>query len=145
MNLRKKTIVCSLIFALLIIGLLVACGPSGGSDDFKDANWKLLTIGGEPAIPGVTVTTLFDGTGGLTGFAGCNDYSGNYGVGANQLQINVIRNTTNVCDADIMAQEEAFLDALRLASSFDSRDNPDLATVMNTGGTALMTMERFTP
>jgi heat shock protein HslJ len=144
MNWRNKTIVGYLILGIVII-LLVACNTSGGSNDFREANWKLISIGGEPAVPEVEVTALFDGNGGLSGFAGCNDYTGNYGVGTNQLQINVIRTTTNVCEASIMTQENDFIDALSTASSFEYGDNPDIATLMDGSGRVLMTMERFTP
>ncbi len=145
MNLPKKSITIYLLIALGMIFLVAACAPSGGPDDYQENNWKLLTIDGEPAIPGVTVTALFDGSGGLTGFAGCNDYVGTYGVGGDQLQINLQKTTTNLCDEAIMAQERAFIEAMGIASNFEFGDDPDVATVNDIKSRPLMTMERFTP
>ena len=91
------------------------------------------------------MTALFDGSGGLSGFAGCNDYIGNYGVSTNQLQINVTKTTSNLCDLPIMNQEKNFLDSLNSASSFEFVDSPNLVSVVDVNGKTLMTLERFTP
>lgn len=133
------------MLTLAMVSLLVACTTSASSDDFRENNWELISIGGTPAIPDLAVTALFDGNGGLTGFGGCNDYTGNYGLGQNQLQINVIRTTTNLCEESIMDQENDFIKALGLASSFENGDNPDVATVIEVSGNVLMTMQRFSP
>jgi heat shock protein HslJ len=145
MNQQKKSIAIFVILTLALTSLLAACSSSGGSDNYHENNWKLVSIDGEAAIPGVTVTALFDGNGGLTGSGGCNDYTGNYGVGGDQLQINAIRTTTNQCDQPIMEQENAFIDHLNKASSFEEGDNPDIATIVDIDGREVMTMERFTP
>ena len=145
MNKKPTTIIKYLLLGFVVSIFIVACSSSKASEDFRENNWKLVSIGGEPAIPNIDVTALFDGNGGLSGFGGCNDYTGNYGVSINQLQINVSRTTTNVCDLSVMTQEEEFLNSLSSASSFEFGDNPDLASVIDLDGKILMTLERFTP
>ena len=105
----------------------------------------MVTLAGEPALPDVTVTASFDGQGGLSGFAGCNNYTGNYGLSGNQIEINVIRDTTNLCDKSIMEQENAFIAALQLSSSFESGDSQDILILKDNEERELMTMKKITP
>ena len=145
MNKKHTKIVIYFLMSLVISLFVAACSSSKSSDDFLKNNWKLVSIGGESALPNLDVTALFDGSGGLSGFAGCNDYIGNYGVSTNQLQINVTKTTSNLCDLPIMTQEKAFLDSLSSAISFEFIDSPNLASVSDVNGKTMMTLERFTP
>jgi heat shock protein HslJ len=145
MNKRQTTLLKYFLLGFIVSIFFAACSSSKSSDDFLKNNWKLVSIGEELAIPNIDVTALFDGNGGLSGFAGCNDYIGNYGVSTNQLQINVTKTTSNLCDLPIMTQEKSFLDSLSSASSFEFVDSQDLVTVKNVNGKTLMTLERFTP
>jgi heat shock protein HslJ len=145
MNKRQTIIIKYFLMGFIVSVFIVACSSSKSSDDFLKNNWRLVSIGGESAIPNLDVTALFDGNGGLSGFAGCNDYIGNYGVSTNQLQINVTKTTSNLCDLPIMTQEKNFLDSLSSATSFEFVNSSDIATVKDVNGKTLMTLERFTP
>jgi heat shock protein HslJ len=84
--------------------------------------WTLVAYG-DPANPtvvqGVTsLTAQFAADGTLTGFGGCNNYSGTYQAGTDgTMQIGALATTQMAC-AEGMDQETAYLNALQTASSF---------------------------
>jgi heat shock protein HslJ len=84
--------------------------------------WTLVAYG-DPANPivvqGVTsLTAQFAADGSLSGFGGCNNYSGTYQAGTDgTMKIGPLATTAMAC-AEGMDQETAFLNALQTASSF---------------------------
>jgi heat shock protein HslJ len=84
--------------------------------------WTLVAYG-DPANPtvvkGVTsLTAQFAADGSLSGFGGCNNYSGPYQAGTDgTMKIGPLATTAMAC-AEGMDQETAFLNALQTASSF---------------------------
>ena len=124
MNYRTKLSVTLLV--LLAIGL-VAC--KGGTVAFEDKEWVLESYG-EPGnvqsvIEGTEITATFDSAEHeVIGSAGCNSYFGDYEVNNNQLSIPVLANTEIAClePEGVMDQEQQYLQALRLAESYDIED-----------------------
>jgi|GEM_PF-4945448 heat shock protein HslJ len=142
MNKNKIIIIIAMVF--LFAALLAACSSSNPEDKTIETNWELVTLAGKPALPDVQVILKLDGEGGLSGFAGCNSYTGNYGLSDNQLDINAIRDTTNKCDDSIMEQENAFMAALQLSSSFDLGSDSNTVTIKSNEGEELMTLKKIT-
>ena len=44
-----------------------------------------------------------------------------------------------------MEQENAFMEALQNASSFEFEEDPDIASLVDNNGRVMMTIQRFTP
>ena len=75
-------------------------------------------------IPGTTISLNF-GNGLLSGFGGCNTYSGSYRVPGNSSNVKVdpITSTGALCSEEIMNQEQGYFAALQSASSFAINGN----------------------
>jgi heat shock protein HslJ len=81
------------------------------------AVWTLAAINGQPLLTGTAITLQFL-EGRLAGFAGCNSYDGAYtasdnGDGTYSVLIQSLTTSRQSCPADIMTQENAYLEALR--------------------------------
>lgn len=142
MNHHKKTILVLIAAISLVSILITACSSGGESDHFNDNNFVMTSLNGQPALADVEVTANFDGNGGLTGFAGCNEYTGNYGLNEDQIQINVIRTTENICNDDIMNQENEFIRSMGLGESF-TPDSDDM-TLSDADRVHIITFKRVT-
>jgi heat shock protein HslJ len=82
------------------------------------STWRLATLAGAALRAGTEITADFDG-GNVTGSAGCNSYSGSYTAAAGALSFpSPFAVTLMACDDAIMAQEQAYLGALAVATSF---------------------------
>ena len=85
--------------------------------------WKLASLlsakgGAFPPLPGTEITALFQG-GKVTGSAGCNSYSAPYKVTGDKLTITGPAATTRkACPAPTMAQETAYLEALKAVTTY---------------------------
>ncbi|MGF1499212.1 MAG: META domain-containing protein [Elainellaceae cyanobacterium] len=76
-------------------------------------------------IAGTNITATFDGNGGLTGFAGCNNYIVSYEATADTIDMGVGVSTRKFCSQPegVMAQESAYLQALETASTYTIEGN----------------------
>jgi heat shock protein HslJ len=86
--------------------------------------WRLDGIGSggdtvSSVLAGTEVTAIFDGTGRVRGFGGCNEYGGGYETDGEALTIADVASTQIGCAADVAEQEGAYLDALGRTASFD--------------------------
>ena len=66
-----------------------------------------------PVVEGSTITVEFDGTETMSGSSGCNTYTANYSVAGADFHIGALVSTRRGCRPALMAQERAYLDALR--------------------------------
>ena len=75
-------------------------------------------------IPGTTISLDF-GNGFLSGFGGCNTYSGSYRIpgNSNNVKMDPITSTGALCSEEIMNQEQGYFTALQSASKFDISSN----------------------
>jgi heat shock protein HslJ len=71
-------------------------------------------------IEGTRITAVFEDDGTLSGSAGCNDYSGTFSRDRGALKISSLSATEMACEspAGVMEQEQAFLEALPLATGY---------------------------
>jgi heat shock protein HslJ len=89
--------------------------------------WTLSTIDKEPLLPRTAITMQFK-QGELAGFAGCNEYTGEYtavdnGDGTYTISIDKLETTRLACPMDIMQQEEHYLTILEAATKATIKEN----------------------
>jgi heat shock protein HslJ len=92
-------------------------------DDLDGTQWRLINIGGDQqtALPSNKSTLQFD-DGQISGFAGCNGYSG--AVSSGDYELNSIKLDTitpssqEPCSDQVASQEKSFLEALASASAW---------------------------
>jgi heat shock protein HslJ len=98
------------------IDTIARFGPQTGE---LGGSWSLVTIDGEPLIPGTTITANFE-SGQVTGAAGCNQYFASYSTAGTTLSIGGAGSTKMYCTspAGVMEQEGLYLSLLEKASSF---------------------------
>ncbi len=89
--------------------------PPGG--DLEGVNW---TLSGTP--DGVSITVLFE-NGTVTGSAGCNSYNGNYTASAPSITVGALTTGKQMCEDSLMAAEQAYLQALQGATSYEVSGN----------------------
>jgi heat shock protein HslJ len=95
--------------AALLVG---ADGPA-----LTGKTWELTKLGGEkPPARGITATFAANGT--VSGFSGCNTYSGAYVASARALRISKLASTKKACAESAMRTESAYLHALGTTRSY---------------------------
>lgn len=102
--------------------------------------WKLVELNGAAVQPGEgkELHMILRGEDQVSGYAGCNQFTGSVTVTGDGLAFGPMASTRRMC-ADVMAQEDAFLQALESAHRFEI-SGEDLA-VENGAGEVVM---RFT-
>lgn len=131
--------------------LLAACAPASRNDappplpagsgmTLDGTNWKLVDVGGRPAVAGEDVTLQFAG-GEFTGFASCNNYRGTFTSSGTTLTLGPAAATRRACIEDARnAQETAYLGALAKVASYTV--DGDRLTLRDSSGAALATFAR---
>jgi putative lipoprotein len=124
--------------AALLILLVVACSPGGkegpgsGIDTgaasepvtpdvtLTNTYWKLVELNGRAVQPGEgrELHMILRGEDQVAGYAGCNQFTGSVTVTGDGLAFGPMASTRRMC-ADVMAQEDAFLQALESAHRFE--------------------------
>jgi len=92
-------------------------------DDLDGTQWRLVALGADQqaALPENGITLQFD-DGQISGFAGCNDYtgavsSGDYGRNSSKVG-SIITTTQKSCSDPVASQEKSYLEALANASAW---------------------------
>jgi putative lipoprotein len=99
--------------------------------------WKLVELNGGAVTPGEgkELHMILRGDDQVGGYAGCNQFTGSVTVTGDGLAFGPIASTRRMC-AEVMQQEDAFLQALESAHRFDI-SGEDLA-IENAGGEIIM-------
>ncbi len=123
-------------FTVLLIGLLVLAGGGyarlaaqstptplavTGPDDIGLAgtNWVLSTLDGDLPLPDTTITLQFGDDNTVSGSDGCNQFNTTFAQDGSSLTIaQPAASTMMACQADVMSQATAFMDALARTTSF---------------------------
>jgi heat shock protein HslJ len=122
-------------FALVLAALATACGSSADGVTTTDTpsesaspivpptligpTWRLVSMDGREALPGVRVTALFGADERVSGSAGCNRYTGRAVATAAQLETGLLAMTRMHCGAGgVMEQEQAYVAALEKAKAY---------------------------
>ncbi len=77
--------------------------PTQPPPTLEGTNWVL-----EKTLPGTSITVTFQ-EGEISGFAGCNNYTGTYTIAGANLTIGGLQTTQQACSPEVMAQEELYL------------------------------------
>ena len=118
-------------------------GCGGDTQDLLAGAWDVIEVNSAPVMPGAVITMTFEpdpatkpdnpgqfvpGTGQVSGTSGCNSYGADYTLSGEGLAMGDAVATEMACEPELMAQEEAFLDALRKVSmiSFDAGGEMEL-------------------
>ena len=91
-----------------------------GAASWAGADWRLVTIGAETVAPNSELTVRFVAVGGVTGFAGCNEFSGSLQRTGTQLVVGPLRSTRRACADEVMQREAEFLKALESTASIEA-------------------------
>lgn len=84
---------------------------------------------------------IFDGGGRLTGFGGCNRFSGTFELSEGQLMVRGIVATRRACPEDVMKREDEFFKILQSARS--AKAGKDELVLAAEDGTVLATLVRI--
>jgi heat shock protein HslJ len=107
------------ILTLLML-LAAACNAA---DATPEGEWVLATLNGANTLPDVTVTLNIDGDS-VSGFSGCNHFSGKADIKGRQIQLNELSMTLMACLDELVNQQEAdFFIALNLVDTWQVADD----------------------
>lgn len=90
--------------------------------------WELTSLAGQPPLPGSKINLEF-APHALNGFSGCNfyasgsEYESYAATDVGEFHLLEMTQTLILCEEQIMAQEDAYLDALRRAASYQVTDD----------------------
>ena len=98
-------------------------------------SWNLTNLNGNQVVPGTQITANFN-NGQLTGSGGCNTYNTTYSTSGSGISINPPVATQMICEDSIMQQENAYLQTLTLAASYQL-SGPTLSFYNGSGGLIL--------
>jgi heat shock protein HslJ len=132
---------------------LTLSGPEGtlvfsseGAPTLSGTTWEMLSHNnGKQAVVSktadTTVTAAFAQDGRVSGFGGCNDYTGPFEETGTSISIGPLASTQKMCiDAEVMEQERLFLRALENAETYEVRG--DDLTLRNDDGATQATFRR---
>ena len=102
--------------AALLFALSSLAGPTAG---LANTNWSLVSINGQPPIPGRALTLQFQSGTQLAGDSGCNSYGTQYHVSGGNIAVTQLISTLRACaEEPLNAQEAVFQQALSHAAQF---------------------------
>ncbi len=84
--------------------------------------WYLKAIEDSNAVAGSEPTAYFGSDGSLSGYTGCNNYTGRFTASESQITITGLSNTNAACPEPQMTQETVFLQGLSQAQRFEVSD-----------------------
>ncbi len=128
---------------LIVALMLTACGADKTADAAKslEGEWVLQTLNGAPLLSGAAITALFEG-GTISGYSGCNSYSGPYTVKGATFKPGEVAATLMACMEDgVMEQEQAYFEALSNAAKF--RLTGDRLELLDKSGAAILVYARL--
>ena len=139
------------VLAGLAILAVAACDSTGSGTnatpeptsaaDLAGTSWTVLSVGGAPVVEGSGPHLAFGPDGNASGSTGCNSVSGNYSTDGAALTFGPLMTTRMACEADLMVQETAVLEALEAVSGWEI-DADGLLHL--TGGTELVLQTSLT-
>jgi heat shock protein HslJ len=129
----------ALLFTLLALFLLTACGGSGGeATDLDGTEWGLVEMNGEAIPEDVEINIAFS-EGQISGQSACNRYFAGYTQEGTTLTFDPAGNSNMYCDG-LMDFEADYLQALSEVKSFES--SGDTMTMKNESGEAILVFRK---
>jgi hypothetical protein len=99
-------------------------GTSWVLRDIRDSNATMVVL------PGPADMTAEFAAGRISGFGGCNTYSGSYTTSRRRVDISGFATTAVACESDVMAAESAYLAVLGAVDRFRFRDDDRLGQML---------------
>ncbi len=84
----------------------------------EESYWKAVDIAGRGIPPDVSTTIALRDNGRITGFAGCNQYRGNYRTLSSFIVVEDIETTSNICANPVMYHENRYFKFLKSVEIF---------------------------
>lgn len=111
-------VVCTLLCMVIPSGSLRAAQ----TDALIGTHWELVSYGSAgapiPVVAGSAITLEFRAENEAAGSGGCNSFSSRYTISGAAITFSAIVSTRKACADDLMKQEQAFFDALGLATRY---------------------------
>ena len=136
----KIKLLLSVLIAVAVT--LTACDVSRmeGGTAALEGEWTLLTLNGASLLPDSTINATFE-DGQVSGHSGCNSYGGPYTSTGSRLHFGMVAMTMMAClDEDVMAQEQAYAEALSNVAKF--RLDGDRLELLDKSGAAILVYAR---
>lgn len=122
---------------------LLALACASEEQPLAGTSWTLLSIGGSPAIGNVEVA--FSEESGVSGWTGCNSYSGRYSASGSSFATEGLRWTERGCPSrEMFTQESRYIDLLVDAEGF-AIDGSQLTITGSDGQTITFALKREGP
>jgi heat shock protein HslJ len=129
----------ALLFTLLALFFLTACGGSGGeAPDLDGTEWGLFEMNGEAIPEDVEINIAFS-EGQISGQSACNRYFAGYTQEGNTLTFDQAGSSNMFCEG-LMDFEGEYLLALSEVKSFES--SGDTMTLKNESGEAILVFSK---
>lgn len=93
--------------------------------------WKVASLAGQPIPDGVVPTLLFDENGTVSGFSGCNRFTGSFQLTGEGLTFGLLAMTRMACPETQMNTEQALSAVLDSTTRFDMSETGTLLLVSN--------------
>lgn len=110
-----------LVLVLAVATVVAACGVLGddnASGGIGGTSWSVTSIDAASTPADARPTMAFEYDGRLSGFSGCNTYTGTFRTDGDRITISKLATTMMACEADKMAVEQAFVAALSAATNW---------------------------
>ena len=91
---------------------------SSEAKETEETYWKAVDIAGRGIPPDVSTTIALRNQGRITGFAGCNQYRGNYRTLSSFMVVESIETTSNICANPVMYHENRYFKFLKSVEIF---------------------------
>jgi heat shock protein HslJ len=127
----------------IVLAFTLACGgprtpqepmPTG----LTGVNWRLVTLQGRspaPSATGVDPSLMLSDTRTVSGYSGCNQFSGSYTIRADSLRMGALTTTRMACTGNMML-EQNYLAALGATDRF--KVSPDSLILYQRGAPGLV-------
>ena len=96
--------------------------PPAPASLLVNRQWYLKAMGNSNAVPGSEPTAYFNSNGTLSGYTGCNNYSGSFITEDDQIEISGLSSSQAACPEPQASQETAFLEGLLQSERFEVND-----------------------
>ena len=139
-SLRNLSLIAASLVALVLHGCATIDKPEKTAQEkdiqekdiqLNNTQWLAEDINGAGVMDILQTTLQFDEALRISGFGGCNRYSGSASIAGQSIKVGPLASTRMACPASIMNQESAFLAALESASNLEIDNQRRLLYIYN--------------
>lgn len=132
--------------ALALASTLGACAGAGSGsapETLWGSEWRLQSIGGQPALPQPAATLAFPQAGQVAGQGACNRFFGTADIDRDRVTFGPLGSTRMACPGGASEQESRYLTALQKAQRYEVQG--DTLLIHSQGMDQPMRFVRTTP